>query len=448
MRRPGNLKQQYLDIRLAISQRQNVKVIAVFLQLPVQYILQRQQLDQQVYSQWRISLGKPLPKGHSRLRDHHGHCSRRHPCLLRPLPQNDAGRQSDVRLVSRRPFRHAIVSTQLLYSSPCAFLDPQPILTACDKHSTSTFNFINIILNEECLSVQQVYLIFNVIFSSLRYLADVLLLATTFTYLIPRSILTRHATQNSRNLGSTLLHLLFCGLLGLFWLVITVILLAVVIQQVRDTGIVGNFDLINGVRKLDFTYNLLYLFAALEIVALAVMKLTSRAKDPNGSNEPTNSKRVCELVDHPIHLDPSLTTNIQQPLLFLILIALPLLIRSVWQLAIAARYELEYSISVGLEREQLRLAQMLFYCLCTTLIYIGLALVIKQLGAETPFTNAMQETEEEKGKAGLGPEIPIMRAAPAPTPKLRPFDPYAAPENSRSSRLSRDHSEDPIYNGP
>ncbi|KAI4095261.1 MAG: hypothetical protein LQ339_007320 [Xanthoria mediterranea] len=293
---------------------------------------------------------------------------------------------------------------------------------------TSIFNFINIILNEECVSVQQVYLIFNVIFSSLRYLADVLLLATTFTYLIPRSILTRHATQSSRNLGPTLLHLLFCGLLGLFWLVITVILLAVVIQQVRDTGIVSNFDLINGVRKLDFTYNLLYFFAALEIVALAVMRLTSRTKDPNGSNEPTNSKR--------------------HPLLFLVLISLPLLIRSIWQLAIAARYELQDSIIVGLQREQLRLAQLLFYFLCTTLIYIGLALVIKQLGAETPFTNAMQETEEEKGKAGLGPEIPIMRAAAAPTPKLQPFDPYAPSQNSGSGRLSRDHSEDPIYNGP
>ena len=420
----------------------------MFLQLPVQYLLQRQQLDQQVYSQWRISLGKPLPKGHSRLRDHHGHCSCRHPCLLHPLPQNDAGRQSHVRLVSRRPFRHAIVSTQLLYSSPCVFPDPQPVLTACDKHSTSTFNFINIILNEECVSVQQVYLIFSVIFTSLGYLADVLLLATTFVYLIPRSILTRHATQSAKNLGPTLLHFLFCGLLGLFWLVITVILLAVVIQQVRDTGIVSNFDLINGLRKLDFTYNLLYFFAALEIVALAVMKLTSRARDPNGSNEPTNTKRVCEPVDHPIHLNPSLTTDVQQSLLFLILISLPLFVRSVWQLTIAARYELQNNISVGFEREQLRLAQMLFYYLCTTLIYIGLALVIKQLGAETPFTNDMPETEEEKGKAGLSPEIPIMRAAAAPTPNLQPFDPYAPSQNSGSGRLSRDHSEDPIYNGP
>ena len=260
--------------------------------------------------------------------------------------------------------------------------------------------------------------------------------------------MTRHATQSSRNRGPTLLHLLFCGLLGLFWLAITVILLAVVIQQVRDTGIVSNLDLINGVRKLDFTYNLLYFFAALEIVALAVMKLTSRAKDPNGSNEPTHSKKVCEPVDHPTHLNPSLTINVQQSLLFLILIALPLLIRSIWQLAIAARYKLQNSISVGLQREQLRVAQLFFYYLCTTLIYIGLALVIKQLGAETPFTNDMQETEEEKGKAGLGPEIPIMRPAAAPTPNLQPFDPYAPSQNSGSGRLSRDHSEDPIYNGP
>ncbi|KAI4281451.1 MAG: hypothetical protein L6R38_003689, partial [Xanthoria sp. 2 TBL-2021] len=188
-----------------------------------------------------------------------------------------------------------------------------------------------------------------------------------------------------------------------------------------------NFELVNAVRKLDFTYHLLYFFAALEIVALAVMRLTSRPKAPSSSIEPTDDKN--------------------QPLLFLLLISIPLLIRSIWQIAIAARYELRDKFFVDIEGEALRLVQMLFYYLCTALIYFGLALIIRHLGAETSFIGNVHETEEQKGKAGLGPEIPIMRVA-APAEDVQAFEPHAPSRNSRWSRLSRDHSQDPIYNGP
>ncbi|KAI4256786.1 MAG: hypothetical protein L6R42_006020 [Xanthoria sp. 1 TBL-2021] len=292
---------------------------------------------------------------------------------------------------------------QLHYHSRCAFSSSQAVLTACNQHSTSTFHFIDVILTKECLRVQQVYLIFSVIFISLSYLADALLLATAFTYLIPRSILTRQSIQSLRKQGPVLLHILFCGLLGLFWLVIPILYLAVIIQQVIQTGIVGNFELVNGVRKLDFTYNLFHFFAALELVALAVMR---RPKTPSGSIEPTDDRK----------------------------------------LAIAG-YDFRDIFFVGIEEEALRLLHMLFYYLCTTLFYFGLALIIRHPGAETFFVDNVHEAEEEDGKAGLGPEIPIMQVA-APAKDVQAFDPHAPSRNSRLSRLSRDHSQDPIYNGP
>ncbi|KAL8754813.1 MAG: hypothetical protein Q9199_004084, partial [Rusavskia elegans] len=141
-----------------------------------------------------------------------------------------------------------------------------------------------------------------------------------------------------------------------------------IIQQVIQTGIVGNFELVNGVRKLDFTYNLFY-FAALELVALAVMR---RPKTPSGSIEPTDDRK------------------------------------------------------------------MLFYYLCTTLFYFGLAPIIRHPGAETFFIDNVHEAEEEEGKAGLGPEILIMRVA-APAEDVQAFDPHAPSRNSRWSRLSRDY---------
>ncbi|KAL8657416.1 MAG: hypothetical protein Q9226_001930 [Calogaya cf. arnoldii] len=286
---------------------------------------------------------------------------------------------------------------------------------------TSTFHITDTILNEECLRVQNVYLIFEIIFLLLKYLADALLLAAIFIYLIPRSILTRQFTQSSPSKGPTYLHLLPCALLGLFWLVLTILYLILINTVISTSG------LVSGVRKLDFTYNLIYFLASLEIIVLAVMRLTS-----------SRSKAGRESVQT--------SENKKSPLFFLLFISLPLLIRSIWGLAISARFNLS-SDFFALENPALRLVQQLFYYLCTTLIYLGLALIVKNLSSEPTFTNMGQSSEEE-GKAGLGPEIPVMRVA-APVEDLRPFDPHASPrENSRGSRLSRDHSQDPIYNGP
>ncbi|KAL8800782.1 MAG: hypothetical protein Q9200_007138, partial [Gallowayella weberi] len=117
--------------------------------------------------------------------------------------------------------------------------------------STFSWDFINRILNEECLRVQRVYIIFNIIFGLLRYLSETLLLATIYTYLIPRSILAPHPSQGAqRKTIPLLLHLIFCALLAVFWLIITVLILAVAIQSVVGGGAVPLGNLIDGARKM------------------------------------------------------------------------------------------------------------------------------------------------------------------------------------------------------
>ncbi|KAL8732284.1 MAG: hypothetical protein Q9166_002856 [cf. Caloplaca sp. 2 TL-2023] len=294
---------------------------------------------------------------------------------------------------------------------------------------TSTWDVINRILNEECVRVQQFYLIFNTIFIYLCYLANALLLATIFIYLIPRSSLTRQYTQSTRTNRPTLLHLLFCGLLGLFWLVSTVLCLATLIQHVNGTRLVYGNGLINGVGKLDFTFNLLYFLAALEIIGLAVMEITSsRSKDSTSKIQPNNSKKL--------------------PFLFFALISFPLLIRSIWLLAISARYTLRNSFYLVFDVGKVQTAQLFFCYLCTAVVYAGLVVIMKSLGEETTFTSAHNNGNGVgNGNGGFGPDLPVMRVA-APREDTQPFDPHLTTNQPEWSRVSRDHSQDPIYNGP
>ncbi|KAL8798898.1 MAG: hypothetical protein Q9182_006298 [Xanthomendoza sp. 2 TL-2023] len=269
---------------------------------------------------------------------------------------------------------------------------------------TFTWDFINRILNEECLRVQRVYLIFNVIFGALRYLSETLLLATIYTYLIPRSILTNPGVPKKTTPLPLLLHLIFCALLALFWLIITILVLAAAIQSVIGGGAVPLLNLIDGSRRLVFVFTLFYFLASLEILALSLAALTARSTEKSTtSNAAAGSGR-----------------NLQQPpLLFLLTtIALPLLIRTTWQLATTATYSLRSRYAAAFEPAGVQLAHLLFYYLCTGVVFAGLVVVMKRRD---------DEDEEVVMEVGDGSEGKMV---------------------GDGARVSRDHREDLIFDGP
>ncbi|KAL8789327.1 MAG: hypothetical protein Q9213_001250 [Squamulea squamosa] len=157
-------------------------------------------------------------------------------------------------------------------------------------YSTFTFQAIDHILNEECVAVLQLYSIFSTLFWCLQYLANVLLLAAIFTYIIPRSVLTRQATQGTRTNPPLLLHLLFCGLLILFWLVITALAVAIVVQQVQGSGPVSNLALVRSLGRVEFVFDLFYLFATLEVIGLLIWGITAAKR---AESKASNNPKVC-----------------------------------------------------------------------------------------------------------------------------------------------------------
>lgn len=315
-----------------------------------------------------------------------------------------------------------------------------------DICSTSTFHFIDTILNEQNLCIQAVYLIFEITFVTLRYLADALLLAAIFAHLIPGFKTADRNSQSSRSKGSKFVHLLICLPLGLLWLVITILYLAILIQHIARNGSASNSNFVEAVRNLDLTYNGIYFIAAVEIFALGIIILTSGSKQHSDTLQIGRNRKVAQNdFQKSTTTRTLLTLHPQSLFLFAVLISVPLMIRAFWQIVITARWNLsDETSSDDVTSPPTHLAHMLFYYLCTTIVYIGLALVIRGPSLETMFTNVHQAQQEN---AGLGPEIPIMRVA-APVQDVEPFDPHAPTENSRWSRISGDHSQDPIYNGP
>lgn len=131
------------------------------------------------------------------------------------------------------------------------------------------------VLVEQCARVEQLYIIFDDILLSLFSLADALLLATIFTYLIPLTPFARNNTVGRRAMSPPLMmHLGFCGLLSLFWIIIMCVSLAFSIQGVLSTGDY-QLDTLNALWKLQLVYDILYLIAALEVLALSAAVLSS-----------------------------------------------------------------------------------------------------------------------------------------------------------------------------
>ncbi|KAI4246134.1 MAG: hypothetical protein L6R40_002086 [Gallowayella cf. fulva] len=325
---------------------------------------------------------------------------------------------------------------------------------------SSAWNSIDRILNEECLEVRAVYIVFDVLFTYLAFLAESLLLGAILCYLVAQPLFSRQSPQQKRRKTLTFPHLFFCGLLTLVWLVITVLALAAVIQSVTGGGVVSSYGLIDGVRKLIGVFYFIYLMATgEEILGFAISTLISLRRETTEVHQSGRKVRT-QPASHPIIAtllpsnnptpafpNPQLTNN-QPPqlnILFLTLIGFPLIIRSIYQIVIAAKYDLMLRYYTVFEPPKARLAHALFVYLCTTIIYAGLVVIIRNMHEEDATV-----TDTENGAAGaLSPEIQVMRAAEDGTPPR--FHEHAvssgeAGHQERWSRESRDHAHDPVFN--
>ncbi|KAL8652905.1 MAG: hypothetical protein Q9226_004068 [Calogaya cf. arnoldii] len=274
-------------------------------------------------------------------------------------------------------------------------------------------------------SIPPSYAVFVAIFGSLQYLADALLLAAIFTYKIPRSAFARPSTPVTRPNAPMRIHFLLCGLPIAFWFVIMALRTATVHRFIKRYYSDVMYPLVVS-RIIEICFDGFYLLVALEICCLAILALTSLQKSKNNASR-----------------------NDQQSLLFLALVGIPLLVRQVWELTrdiVGISSFTRYTALLKVE-----LARQVFYVLCTTTIYAGLVLLMKNISRK-PFSNRNPYGKAKDGGNGLelgtmGPDEPIMRV-PAPVEDqtdVAPPEPVEKPV--WSSRAAEDHWSPPHYSG-
>ncbi|KAL9033343.1 MAG: hypothetical protein Q9180_005995 [Flavoplaca navasiana] len=226
--------------------------------------------------------------------------------------------------------------------------------------------------------------------------------------MVPRSATATPATQSTSVNVSTRLNASLCSLLVVMWLVMTVLQSAAVAQGFRG------ISMYVGAQWLGLVFNVLYLCAAFEILILATIALRT-------SNQPNSI--------------PS--QNRQQWLLFLALVATPLVVRQIWETAFSLAYILKSLNGTVYDDEMVSagVARQVFYVVCTTMVYAGLVLLMKNLSRKRfSERNAFRNTKDSGGLE-LGTmrlEIPVMRV-PAPV------------EDPVWSRPAQDHSQGPIH---
>ncbi|KAI4222908.1 MAG: hypothetical protein L6R36_005799 [Xanthoria steineri] len=302
------------------------------------------------------------------------------------------------------------------------------ITAICFTIVTLVVRFIQYLVVASLGSVSQSYAVVIVIFNTFQYLADALLLAAIFAYMIPRSAFARPSTTSTPPKAPTRLHLSLCGLLIVLWLVITALRLAAVLRLLRDSYGEDFFRLYLSSQWLEIAFDIFYLLAACEIFCLAMMAVTS------SRNPKDNTSR-----------------NDQQQLLFLVLVGIPLLIRQAWEFALGLASIFNSGIKVYPELIRAGLARQIFYVLCTTIIYAGLLLLMKNLSRKK-FSNRNAYGDPKNSGNGLelgnlGPDVPIMRVA-APTEDQAPFTSHAPKYEPTWNRAAEYHPQDVMYNGP
>ncbi|KAI4172370.1 MAG: hypothetical protein LQ343_003629 [Gyalolechia ehrenbergii] len=256
-----------------------------------------------------------------------------------------------------------------------------------------TWSFIDAILNEECVSVQQIYLIFEIVFLCLPYVADILLLVAVS--ILMTSCIARTTSKVSP------VHLALCGLLGIFCLVLLALQLVFNVKAVEGGG-TEIYNLLSAILRIHFAFDLLYLIIVVEILIFGIVVLYSSRGDPAKSKTPK---------------------------ILLVVIGIFLFIRQIWATVIDGIYNFDNNTLIyEVQREEIRLARQMFYYLCTVIVYAALVASMQHLQLQAEESAVTEDVHQ-----AIAEPIPYLPVPPEPSRKRDSF---------------RDHSQDPIYIGP
>ncbi|KAI4120292.1 MAG: hypothetical protein LQ338_007116, partial [Usnochroma carphineum] len=255
-----------------------------------------------------------------------------------------------------------------------------------------TWSFIDWVLNEEFVSVEQIYRLFDIIFVSFSYVADILLLAAVLTLMVSCMVSANIIKPRQISMVSNI-HLALFGVLGLFWLVILALRIALVAEDVENTC--KNYvSIANAAAKLDFVLQLLYLIVVFEFLIWGVVLLSSSKAGVAGRQTPT---------------------------IALVIISSALFIRQILHTVIDGIFNIGSAEALRHHLRQVLFANNMFYYICTIIVYAVLVAVMGRL----------REDSREVGKHEADS-----------VPRL------SAPEPSWERSSLRNHSQDPIRNGP
>lgn len=242
------------------------------------------------------------------------------------------------------------------------------ILTA--SRSYETYAFIDSILYESEVIVENLYLLIETILISSGYIADILLLTAIFG-LVHYCFLHPDGPDNpKRGLKGAIYwaHLALCGVLGALYITILGLGINDVVSNIGPSGAsyAVAYDGVPTIYKVQVAFNAIYFVAAVEIVAaIGYLIATARKRD------------LTTKVLQPTSSSGAVLTISQIGVSMMGLIAAPLLIRRVFILAFSAAFDLSLD-RYGTPGEYT--AEAIIEGITLVLTYAGVVLAFKQLG--------------------------------------------------------------------
>ncbi|KAI4085860.1 MAG: hypothetical protein LQ348_005339 [Seirophora lacunosa] len=253
------------------------------------------------------------------------------------------------------------------------------------------------ILAESSAVVLELYSIFDIIIRSFRTVADILLLVTVLLS-IGAYMTNAGAGGPSSSFKPMAKKLALCGpILGIFWLVVLALQLALLVQIVE--GKENNLlDVFNALLKIHFVYDLLYLIVVFGICCWTLVL----SRSARGSTGP----------------------RAKAPIILFVIIGLSLFTRQIWFTVTDGLFLLSTdNSSSNRPSGALNFARQMFYYICTVIAYAALVAV-----------GSRREAHGENTVSENGNEAGVPRVA--------------APEPSWKRESYSNHSQDPIHNGP
>lgn len=263
--------------------------------------------------------------------------------------------------------------------------------------------------------VQRIYILIEMILQNFYYLSEITHLATVYcllTVYFLRSDDPNTGKPSKSKRGLVWLHFLFLAILLGLWIGILYTSI-----KYRVDVVLYNFPYktFQAYLNLNLAYNVLYLCATIEVLVWALLAFRKQKTET----------KVKPLPNNYTHQLAPILTNFQNTILFLALIAIPLLLRSLFYTGTAAR-SLNHPLS-----DTAWFVTTLFPRVCTVLAYAGIVLIARQL------EKAQRYQQQPGPQNGNGPDITSWQQHPDPTQvypapnqgfnSLPPPAPYSTP---------------------